>query len=400
MKLLAKVPYPIWIFLCALIVRLIHIATLKEGFYFSDFTAYEKAARSLMNGEGFDPEFARPPIYPLFLAAKNLFFGEQLFPMRIIQAFLGAYCSVLIFAITERTLGRNPAHIAAWISIFYPYYVFIAGLLYPTLITTFFLISMVYFVILAVQKNSIWFVILASICLGVAALAVPVCLAFLPFLILWFLLFSKLNISRKTVFSVLTLLIVFLSLLPWISYCYKRYGRFIIVDPRYEKHLPTLNSSDEQLYSKNYTEEGERIKVILHHPEKFLGNVGREFIRFWRFVPDRIVTRNAEYREKVHQKDKRMVVNHPYTSSLMNWVSIFSYGPVFLFAIIGIFLNLKKWKWISLPLFLLLSQAFGYSLFFAQTRYRLPVEFCLMVLAGGGAWMLFKGLFLKKQAEA
>ena len=96
-----------------------------------------------------------------------------------------------------------------------------------------------------------------------------------------------------------------------------------------------------------------------------------------------------EYRVEVHREDKRMVVNHPYASPLLNWVSLGSYGPVFILALTGIVLCARSWILLSLPILLLFSQAFGYSFFFAQTRYRLPVEFCLMILAGGGAWALW-----------
>jgi hypothetical protein len=124
-----------------------------------------------------------------------------------------------------------------------------------------------------------------------------------------------------------------------------------------------------------------------------------EFIRFWTFVPDRVTTRRLEYRMEFHQGDERMVVDHPYASPLLNWVSLASYGPVFILALAGIIFCARSWTLLSLPILLLFSHAFGYSLFFAQTRYRLPVEFCLMILAGGGAWALWNVLQRLKSAK-
>ena len=384
------------IFVSALIVRLIYIAFLKEGFYFSDFKAYEGAALSLLQGQGFDPDYARPPLYPLFLAANYLVFGVHLFPIRIVQALLGAYSAVLIFFIADRVLGREAAAIAAWICVFYPYYVFIAGLLYPTMITTFFLISMIYFLILSVQRNSIIHLSVASICLGIASLAVPVCLAFLPLLVLWFLLYPNLKTGRRFIFSGLSVVIVALCLSPWVYICYNLYGRLILVDPRAERHMPYIHSDDAQAQGVN-DGGGQRLSRILARPDKFFGSAGREFLRFWKFVPDRVVTRDRDYRQKFHEVDDRMVVDHPFTSPLMDWVSILTYGPVFFLALAGIVLCLDSWTLLSLPIFLLLSHALGYSLFFSQTRYRLPVEFCLMILAGGGGWAIWKLLRKEKQ---
>lgn len=378
---------------------MIHIALLREGFYFSDFKAYDRAAQSLANGEGFGPEFSRPPLYPVFLAVQYLVFGLHLFPVRCIQALLGAYCSVLIYSIGDHILGKGPARVAAWISVFYPYYVFISGLLYPTLITTFLLVTMLYFIVLFTRTRSLSYLLLAALCLGLASLAVPVCLAFLPFLFVWYFFISGVQVRRAILSSTLFLLVVGLTLAPWTYYGYRHYGRLVLVDPRVEKHLPVIESQDAASGENNPSNYGGRLGMVLQQPGKYLGNMAGEFIRFWKFIPDRVVTTRLDYRLKVHQEDERMIVDHPYTSPVLDWVSILTYGPVFILAIAGILLSTGSWKLLSLPLLLLLSQAVGYSLFFAQTRYRLPVEFCLMILAAGGAWALWNRIAKVKSTE-
>ena len=135
-------------------------------------------------------------------------------------------------------------------------------------------------------------------------------------------------------------------------------------------------------------------------PGKFISNITKEFINFWNFVPDRVVTRQREYREQVYDSDQRMIVDNPYTSGIMNWISIFSYGPVFILAIAGVILCFSQWRLLSIPLLLILSHAIAYSFFFTQTRYRLPVEFCLMIIAGGGAIALWNRIQSKKQVAS
>jgi len=388
----------VWlIFLVGLIVRVIHIALLKEGFYFSDFKAYDDAAQSLIAGQGFGAEFARPPLYPLFLAGNYLLFGIHILPVRIVQAFVGALGCVLIFNTTNHILGRKAAFVAAAISVFYPYYIFIAGLLYPTLLTSFLLICVIYLIILALKKNSVLWLVIASLCLGLASLAVPVSLAFLPFLILWFFLFSGFESKRKVSYSIISLSVVVICLSPWIYRCYDLYGKFVLIDPRVSKHLPVVSQETELGKGEKVPSE-QRIGLILSHPGKFLLNVSGEFIRFWKFVPDRVVTKNKDYRIERNQMDERMVVDNPYTSHWVDWVSILTYGPVFILAIIGVVLGLHSWRFLSLPVFLLLSHAIGYSFFFSQTRYRLPVEFCLMILAGSGVVGLWTWLRGRKSA--
>ncbi|TKJ41540.1 hypothetical protein CEE37_02965 [candidate division LCP-89 bacterium B3_LCP] len=390
MKIWSRISLPLLIFITALLLRILHIAFLEEGFYFSDFKAYDRAAQYLVEGQGFDPEFKRPPLYPLFLALQYLLFGHHILLIRIFQAIMGAYSCVLIFYIADKLLGKKPASISAWISVFYPYYVFITGLLYPTMLTTFLLICTIYFLVLAVQDKSIISAGIAAFLLGLASLAVPVCLAFVPFLLIWFIFWSGLGKSRGLIYGLIALVVVVITLVPWTYYGYQHYGRLIVIDPRLEKHLPIIKSPDESNPNAGYNGGGERFNMILDQPGRFMGNAAGEFVRFWKFIPDRIVTSRMDYRQKVHEEDDRMVVDHPYTSHFLDWVSIFSYGPVFLLALVGIALNLAHWQLISLPLLLAISQALGYSMFFAQTRYRLPIEFCLMILAGGGIYIIWK----------
>jgi 4-amino-4-deoxy-L-arabinose transferase-like glycosyltransferase len=384
------------IFFVGLIARLIHIAFLKEGFYFSDFKAYEAASLCLLDGEGFGPDYDRPPIYPLFLVATHLIFGVHIFPVRIVQALLGAFSCILISQITGQIFNRKAAVVAAWISALYPYYIFITGLLYPTQITAFLLICTIYFLLLSLKKRVYLNLVIASICLGAASLAVPACIAFVPFLVLWYLFISKVKLRQALTYSLLNIIVVGVCLLPWTYICYQRYGHLVLIDPRVGNHLPVLKTEEAENDGR-WVDTNDRVKMILANPGKFIGNITKEFINFWNFVPDRVVTRHRDYREQVHSEDQRMVVNNPYTSSLMNWVSIFSYGPVFILSIVGIILCFSDWRLLSLPLLLILSHAVAYSFFFTQTRYRLPVEFCLMILAGGGAIALWNKIQSKKQ---
>lgn len=384
------------IFIAALVVRLVYIGFLREGFYFSDFRAYDEAAVSLVEGRGFAVDYSRPPLYPLFLAFNYLLFGIHLFPVRIVQAVLGAYSSVLIFLITRRIFDQKSARMAAWISVFYPYYIFISGLLYSTMITAFFLICTIYFLVLATEKHSLSYIFVASVTLGIASLAVPVCLAFAPFLVLWFFLFSEFAQPKKILFSAVHVIVVALCLVPWTYYSYQRTGRLVLVDARMQEHVPYFTDAQSSELEKREASH-RRLGTILSNPGAFLGRMGSEFLHFWSFVPDRVVTKDVDYRRKIHQKDSRMIVEHPLTSPILDWVSILTYGPVFLLAIMGVAFSAGYWRLSGLPVLLLLSHALGYSLFFTQVRYRLPVEFCLMILAGWGAVLLMLKFGLMKR---
>src|SRR5207244_11351763 len=68
-------------------------------------------------------------------------------------------------------------------------------------------------------------------------------------------------------------------------------------------------------------------------------------------------------------------------------ISISSVGPAFLFALIGIWamwFQKDQRRALSLLCMTILSFAFGYSLFFGKTRYRLPVEPYIILLSACG----------------
>ncbi len=356
---------------------------MKEGYYFSDFRHYEQAALSLLQGSGFGAEYDRPPLYPMFVAVNYALWGRHLAALRIAQALLGAISCVGILFLAAKIFGNEAGKFAAWISVFYPYYIFISGLLYPTLLNTFLLIAVVYFLLLALEKQSVLYPFVASFCLGLGALSVTASFAFLPFLLAWLFFITGFTIKRKLIYLCIIIFAVSLPIAPWILYNYSRTGEWSFIDARGSRHLPYFPKDPTQETERKSAYEN-RVRSIVENPGKFIRRTAQEFLHFWSFIPDRVTTREVKYREQVNQEDRRMVVHHPFTSRILNYVSIFTYGPVFIFAILGIAFSRRFWCTASLPFLLLMSHAIGYSFFFTQVRYRLPVEFCLMIFAGWG----------------
>src|SRR3989304_6866803 len=84
------------IFVFALLVRLVFILTLQDGFYFLDSPVYSTAAVNLVTNGEFGETYTRPPIYPLFLAGIYAVFGEKILAVRMVESVLGACLAVLI----------------------------------------------------------------------------------------------------------------------------------------------------------------------------------------------------------------------------------------------------------------------------------------------------------------
>jgi hypothetical protein len=61
--------------------------------------------------------------------------------------------------------------------------------------------------------------------------------------------------------------------------------------------------------------------------------------------------------------------------------------PIFFFAIIGtlaMWLRRERWRDLSLLLAIIFSAAIGYSPFYAQMRYRIPIEPYIVILSAYG----------------
>jgi hypothetical protein len=104
---------------------------------FPDTDVYWRLGEAITNGLPFAvsqwgvPHFAiRTPGYPLFLAATQVIFGSSsLLPVRIVQAFLGAICALLEFALVLRVYpDRRVALCAAALTSVEPYTVGMSAL--------------------------------------------------------------------------------------------------------------------------------------------------------------------------------------------------------------------------------------------------------------------------------
>ncbi|MFT7486515.1 MAG: tetratricopeptide (TPR) repeat protein [Candidatus Paceibacteria bacterium] len=145
-------------------------------------------AQAFANGESFQPgPFFRAPLYPWFLGAALRLSGENLLLVRLVQALLGTLTTGLGFALARQFFDRRVGLVAAfliatnWVLIYFD-----GELLIPALSIPLNLLALWMTTRLAVEvtrKNAF----LAGVCWGLAAIARPNVLLFLPACVLWLL---------------------------------------------------------------------------------------------------------------------------------------------------------------------------------------------------------------------
>lgn len=217
------------VFCAAIIVRLI----FSMGLFISDqplvstigdAPSYIQTAKNFLEkgvwssdpADDLKPDNIRTPVYPLFLM---IFFwlGIPLVWVAFVQDILMAFSAVLIYFLGRKLFKDSVAFAAGLVWAVEPYLAssFVSKAVMTEVFAILFLIIAVFNLAIYIAekkgRNLIW----GSIFLGFAALTKPQLLYFLPFVLLAFFLAKG---KKQWKFLVLSYLIVFILISPWLYY--------------------------------------------------------------------------------------------------------------------------------------------------------------------------------------
>lgn len=405
----------------AFLVRLVYVSILDNKWYFYDTVHYDKAARSIVAGEGFgkgytfseveefQSEYGLPPAYPVFLAANYYIFGQNFFMVRVIQSILGALICLLVFLIGRDIFNKRTAFLATLVSAIYPMFIFASGLLYVETLFTFFILLTVWFLLRFFSDRKIWQLGLVGLFLGLATLSRPILFALYPFLGLWFFMAFDKHLSLKIYSIAIMFLVTALTLLPWTVRNYMVFGRITPVSAAFgwylsnvEKRVETGLANPDESVSNTSQNNGEQTivseeikdeessggflnkvyRIVMDDPKQFFSHYFGEFIHFWALYPDRVETENK------------------LTTWAAKSVGILTFGPMLLFFIFGVYYSFSNWRKSSLLFFTILSFALGSSFFLTRVRYRIPIEPYMIIFAAYGFLRLLEKFHQTRNQEA
>jgi 4-amino-4-deoxy-L-arabinose transferase-like glycosyltransferase len=378
------------VFLLALLTRGVFILTQQDGFYFLDSVKYTDAAWNLITHGEIGEGYQRAPGYPVFIATVYRVFGETIFAIRAVEGVMGALLAVLMAVIGRRAGGEIVGTLAGITWGLYPMGIFIAGLVYPTGLAAMLLVCAVWCIMpRQKQEFSAKGIFIGGVFFGLAALTIPVALLTIVVVAAWVFYWAG---HSRLLLAFLLLLGSALALAPWTARSFMVHGQLVAIQPSAERHLPEFRTAE-------INEPGSKVNVLLRHPDLYALHVGKQFLRFWELYPDRIAMSKPGYRDKLHDKNPRVVKETIYSPNhLINFVSIMSTGPLFLFALLGtaaMWLKRER-RNVSLLLAMTFSFALGYSFFVGRIRYRIPVEPYIIILSAYGvktAWALLAARF-------
>ncbi len=397
---------PVLMFGVALTLRLAMALWLPAQVIWPDGFRYERVALNLMDGRGFgslQDNRASFPTQPILIAVVFSLFGKSYVALRVFFSVIGAGTVLVCFALAKRLFGMVPALIAGFLLAIYPYHVYLSALFeYPQ---TFFILLMGLFFLSFfsfVESNRRLNLFLAGLSLGMAVLGVPTILIYIPFVFLCLMSSSILETTKR--FLVL-LIAILIPVGPWVVHNYVAYDRVMLVNaagginfwsannetydqlgkkavvpacsPGYEstiycEQLRALRKDlrDRDIVGVNaiFAEESAAWKkgfeFIAESPTRFAKSVLTKFAEFWSPIP------NAVHGEPEHGGFWR------------DLISIGSYVPILILGICGALLSIRAWRKL-MPVYLyFLALSSPYYLFLPTTRYRLPLDFFLIVFAG------------------
>ncbi len=392
---------PVLVSCIALIPRLIW-AGYPHPPLFSDPEDYHNCAVGLLQGQGMSQEGIyrayRPPLYPLFLATIYFAAGPNERTVYYVQAILGAVSCGLLALLVQRLIHEGDIHGPRWwppllaglgLALF-GQHVFFVGVLMTEVLFVFLLLIWLLCLTCSMKLDK-RFIIAAGVLHGLLALCRPVSLAYLPVPIIYLFLSGKNQAAERAptvrwigVFLYCAMMV--LTILPWTLRNALVLGRFVPIStnggvnfyignhPGYgywstgqKEAIRAATDLDEVDEQALFYQEG--LRFIRSEPTQAMKNAVLKFRYLFSQVPP------WPWGERgIQVRFERL-----WPLTFVGWGYI-----------LGV-LTLLSLPWLCmgrhrslLPLVgVLLCHVGSVLIFFARTRFRLPMDPILLVLATG-----------------
>ncbi len=208
------------LFFLALAPRLVFLSQavavpLFDQFYL-DAKSYDTWGLELASGKWVgERAFHMAPVYPYLLGVYYKILGHNLLLLRVLQHIVGAFSSLLLFAIAERLFDRRVAYLAFFLSLAYGPFIYFEGQLLASFLGIFLGLLGLLLLIRALDREGRGLA-LAGLVLGIGSIARPNLIFFMPLVFLWLVLIERPPLRRTAAWLVAFLI----ALVPTTLYNY------------------------------------------------------------------------------------------------------------------------------------------------------------------------------------
>lgn len=371
----------------ALALRVALIYNMGNTYHFADTGEYDTAARSILAGQGPSAGVPRAPLFPAEMALGFLFGGVGNYrAVRVIQLVLGMLIVVQVGRLGSRIGGTRVGRIAMLAAAVAPTLVFTTGLLYPTALYTLLLLSATIATWDLSRQPRLRTAVWLGVLLMLAWLTDQIVMVPAAFLLTWLLFALAPHGRRGFVVFAAVVLVAMASAGSWVRYNETHYGKsgFFFAKAQYVLHFARHDTTMNRLRAIREPGEfhalpmdsliGREAHYLRNHPAGYLSDYAMEFVHYFDPWPDRLRTENS------------------YTRRELLWIGAIYITPVLVFALLGLLFARVRTRDRLLLALVPLATAFIYSFFMTQTRYRIPSEPQMLVLAALGVARFLPGL--------
>jgi Dolichyl-phosphate-mannose-protein mannosyltransferase len=276
---------------------------------------------AIASGHGFSNPFGpptgptawEPPLYPYLVAAVFQIFGiysrASAFILLSINSVFSALTCIPIFLIARRIFSEKVAVGSAWVWAVLPYVMFwCTRWVWETSVSAL-LLTMIFWLALSLEDRNGWMPwIEFGLLWSMAALNSTVLLSFLPVSGIWAWFHRAKRGKRSLAGVVLSSVIFFTCIVPWLAHDYRTFGRFIFIRDNFgaELRLGNGNGADgtwmqylhptQDVYAmRQYTAMGELAYIAMRKQQavayikadhrRFVWLCVKRFIYFWAGPP-------------------------------------------------------------------------------------------------------------------
>ena len=186
------------IFAVALVIRLIHLVTIRGSPFFNhlyiDPGFYDEWGLRIAAGHLLSERpFFLDPLYPYFIGAVYALFGHSYFALGLIQALLGALVPLLLYLAARRWYDAPVPALAGWIAVFYLPAIYFGGIVMKPGLSLFLITLALWLLSWALSGGGqrVW--VATGVALGLTILTRGNLLLVLPCIALWVLLRAPLD---------------------------------------------------------------------------------------------------------------------------------------------------------------------------------------------------------------
>lgn len=358
----------------------------QNPLHWPDSNAYHNLAVSILTS-GIYANTHWAPIYPYFLAFLYSLFGVNIQIIIVIQSIIGSMTCFLLFLIGKNLFNVRIGILSAVLLAFYPFHVFLSGVILTEVIFIFLLLIWIYLAV-KVGDNIYLIAVISGILSGLLILTRPAALILLPVMFFYLMIRQSLDWKKRTIFISIMIALCLFSLLPWTLKNYTEKGIIIISSTAggvnfWRGNNPLAGASHKKYLTAKFKEKARLLRIyggdkalssnqikeslyyraalnwIKENPGQFVFLYIKKFLNFWRLTPDQ-VTRVKHF-------------------SLIKIASVAAILPLYIFSIGGIFLSRQYWRKLSIIYLTALSFPLGLSLFLTSFRHRIVIDPFLII---------------------